>query len=59
MSEPWVIAWQTAAVSEPSGSFETSSTTTSIVSDMLVPVSPSGTGNTLSLLTSSLRSLSA
>ncbi len=34
-------------------------TTLSMVSDMFVPVSPSGTGKTLSRLTSSLRALRA
>src|SRR5450759_620038 len=59
MSDPWVTAWQTSPSGASSPSLAISTTTASIVSDMLVPVSPSGTGNTLSLLTSSLRSLSA
>ena len=53
MSEPWVIALATAAMSESAGSAATSRTTVPSVSDMFVPVSPSGTGKTLSLLMSS------
>ena len=55
MSAPVVMAWRTSAGEAPSGSFFKLFTTDSSVSDMFVPVSPSGTGNTLSRLTSSLR----
>ena len=59
MSEPWVTALHRALESAPMGSALTSLATDSMVSDMLVPVSPSGTGKTLRRLTSSLRSASA
>ena len=41
MSEPWLIALHTAAISAGPSS---SATTDSIVRAMFVPVSPSGTG---------------
>jgi len=59
MSDPWVTALQTASRPASESRAANSPTTASIVSDMLVPVSPSGTGKTLSLLTSSIRSLRA
>ena len=60
MSEPCVTAWQTSASVGVGGELRRPrATTASIVSDMLVPVSPSGTGKTLSRLTSSLRSFRA
>ena len=51
MSEPWAIALQIDAMSVSAPS--SSSTTDRSVSDMLVPVSPSGTGYTLRLFTAS------
>ena len=56
MSEPCVIALETSSMEAPAGRASTSRTTVPSVSDMLVPVSPSGTGKTLSLLISSARS---
>jgi hypothetical protein len=56
MSEPWVMAFAMSSIEAPAGSASTSFTTVPNVSDMLVPVSPSGTGKTLSLLISSARS---
>jgi len=50
MSEPWLMALHTAAMSSTPSS---SATTDSIVKAMLVPVSPSGTGYTLSRLSTS------
>ena len=45
MSDPWAMAWDTSSSDEvPSRA----PTTDSMVRDMLVPVSPSGTGYTLS-----------
>ena len=58
MSAPVVIALRISAPSAPMGSRARFSTTVSSVSDMFVPVSPSGTGNTFRRLISSLRSLS-
>ena len=58
MSAPVVMARRTSARSAPMGSAARLSTTEASVSDMLVPVSPSGTGNTLRRLISSLRSSS-
>ena len=52
---PLVMALRTSAEREPIGKRAMFSTTISSVSDMFVPVSPSGTGNTLRRLTSSLR----
>ena len=43
MSEPWLTAAHTAAISAPFGS-GSSATTDSKVNAMFVPVSPSGTG---------------
>ena len=56
MSEPWVIALAMSSMEASAGSAWTSLTTVLSVSDMFVPVSPSGTGKTLSLLISSARS---
>ena len=56
MSAPVVIALRISAPSAPMGSCARFSTTVCNVSDMLVPVSPSGTGNTFRRLISSLRS---
>ena len=53
MSEPWVMALAMSSMEASAGSASTSPTTVLSVSDMLVPVSPSGTGKTLSLLMSS------
>ena len=53
MREPWVMAFATSAMLAPAGRASTSFTTVPRVRDMLVPVSPSGTGKTLSLLISS------
>ena len=53
MSEPCVMAAAMSAMEASLGSASTSATTVPSVSDMLVPVSPSGTGKTLSLLISS------
>ena len=53
ISEPWVMAWATSDMVASLGRASTSLTTVPSVSDMFVPVSPSGTGNTLSLLISS------
>ena len=53
MSEPCVIALAMSRIEAPAGSISTSETTVPSVSDMFVPVSPSGTGKTLSLLISS------
>ena len=57
ISEPWLIALHTAARSSPAVS--SSSATAASVSAMLVPVSPSGTGYTLSLLIPALWASSA
>ena len=57
MSAPVVIALRISAPSAPMGSCARFSTTVSNVSDMFVPVSPSGTGKTLRRLISSFRSL--
>ena len=57
MSDPWLIAVQTSARLSPAAS--TSSHTDPSVSDMLVPVSPSGTGYTLSRLIGSRCAASA
>ena len=57
MSEPWAMALHTDAISGSAPS--SSSTTERRVSDMLVPVSPSGTGYTLRLFTASRWSTSA
>ena len=48
MSEPWLMALHVAAMS--AAACVSSSTTDSSVSAMFVPVSPSGTGYTLSRL---------
>ena len=48
MSEPWLMALQVAPMS--GGAWVSSSTTDSRVRAMFVPVSPSGTGYTLSRL---------
>ena len=53
MREPWVIALAMSSIEASLGKASTSFTTVPSVGDMLVPVSPSGTGNTLSLLISS------
>ena len=50
--EPWVMAPAIASMSASAGRAESSLVTEASVSDMLVPVSPSGTGKTLSLLIS-------
>ena len=52
MSEPWAMALHTAAISSPSTP-ATASATERSVRVMLVPVSPSGTGYTLSRLMAS------
>ena len=57
MSAPVVIALRISAPAAPMGRLARFSTTVSSVSDMFVPVSPSGTGNTFRRLISSLRSL--
>ena len=57
MSAPVVMALRTSAAEAPMGSLARLATTDSSVSDMFVPVSPSGTGKTLRRLTSSLRAL--
>jgi hypothetical protein len=59
MSEPWVMAPAMASISASTERAASSFTTDWSVSDMLVPVSPSGTGNTLSLLISSALSATA
>ncbi len=59
MSAPVVIAFFLSASELVGASSDRFFTTDSIVSDILVPVSPSGTGKTLSLLTSSFRSVKA
>ena len=56
MSAPVVIALRISAPAAPMGRLARFSTTVSSVSDMFVPVSPSGTGNTFRRFTSSLRS---
>ena len=53
MREPWVIALAMSSMEASAGRAWTSLTTVPRVRDMLVPVSPSGTGKTLSLLMSS------
>ncbi len=55
MSAPDTMAFLTSARPASAGSAFRPATTLSSVSDMFVPVSPSGTGKTLSLLISSLR----
>ena len=50
------MAFETSSIEAEAGRASTSRTTVPRVSDMLVPVSPSGTGKTLSLLISSARS---
>ena len=57
--EPWVMAPAMAFMSASAGRAESSLVTEASVSDMLVPVSPSGTGKTLSLLISSALSETA
>ena len=57
--EPWVMAPAMASMSASAGRAESSLVTEASVSDMLVPVSPSGTGKTLSLLISSALSETA
>ena len=59
MSEPCVTAVATSSIVASAGSAWTSLTTVPSVSDMLVPVSPSGTGKTFSLLMSSALSATA
>ena len=59
MSAPVVMALRISAPSAPMGRRARFPTTLSMVNDMLVPVSPSGTGNTLRRLISSLRAESA
>ncbi len=44
MSEPCETALQTSAIGEDAGTASSSLTTEATVRDMLVPVSPSGTG---------------
>ena len=44
MSEPCAMAWHTSDMEASSLSCSSSTRTDSTVSDMLVPVSPSGTG---------------
>ncbi len=56
MRAPVVMALRISAPVAPMGRLAALDTTLWMVSDMLVPVSPSGTGNTLRRLTSSLRS---
>ena len=56
MSEPCVMALAMSSIVASAGRAWTSPTTVLSVRDMLVPVSPSGTGKTLSLLISSARS---
>ena len=58
MRAPVVMALRISAPPAPMGRFARFSTTVSSVSDMFVPVSPSGTGKTFRRLISSLRSLS-
>ncbi len=58
MSEPWLMALQVAAMSSASTPSSDSQTEAS-VSAMLVPVSPSGTGYTLSRLIGSRWAASA
>ena len=53
MREPCVMALEMSAIEASLGSASISLTTVPSVSDMFVPVSPSGTGKTLSLLMSS------
>ena len=53
MREPWVIALAMSSMVASAGRASTSRTTVPSVRDMFVPVSPSGTGKTLSLLISS------
>ena len=55
----WVMAPAMASMSASAGRAESSLVTEASVSDMLVPVSPSGTGKTLSLLISSALSETA
>ncbi len=55
MREPWVMALATCSMEALAGRASTSPTTVLRVRLILVPVSPSGTGNTLSLLISSAR----
>ncbi len=57
MSEPWLMALHTEVRSSPVASSD--STTDTSVSDMLVPVSPSGTGYTLRRLIGSRCAASA
>ena len=57
MSAPVVMALRISAAEAPMDSLARLATTDSSVSDMFVPVSPSGTGKTLRRLTSSLRAL--
>ena len=57
MSAPLVMALRISAPEAPMGSLARFATTDSSVSDMFVPVSPSGTGKTFRRLTSSLRAL--
>lgn len=57
--EPCVMAPAMASMSASAGRAESSLVTEASVSDMLVPVSPSGTGKTLSLLISSALSETA
>ena len=59
MREPWVMALAISSMVASAGRAWTSLTTVPRVSDMFVPVSPSGTGKTLSLLTSSALSARA
>ncbi len=59
MSEPCVMALATASMGALAGRASTSFTTVLSVRLMLVPVSPSGTGKTLSLLISSALSATA
>lgn len=56
MRAPVVTALRMSAPEAPMGRFATLLTTDWMVSDMFVPVSPSGTGNTFRRFTSSLRS---
>ncbi len=58
MSAPVVMALRTSCALAPMARLATLPTTLWMVSDMFVPVSPSGTGNTFRRLTSSLRSSS-
>ena len=59
MREPCVTAAASFFMVASAGRASISATTVAKVRDMFVPVSPSGTGKTLSLFISSLRSLTA